>query len=189
MKKQFDTEKYIMGRFDRFGKDFWKPEKKFSEMSLNELRSYVTMFNQLHYSSSMPIKVEISYEEESKVRDNLNKEFDKRVGKDFLALYNLYDKHLHEPEKWTGEIRYKFFSYKVEDNGYSEMQNFYTAYKLLWFAKERNIKVEDIVEMFIKFSYPCFWDLDKDPDKDYALKMDISTQIFSRNYDKQVKWY
>ena len=69
------------------------------------------------------------------------------------------------------------------------MQNFYTAYKLLWFAKERNIKVEDIVEMFIKFSYPCFWDLDKDPDKDYALKMDISTQIFSRNYDKQVKWY
>ena len=55
-----------MDRFDRFGKDFWKPEKKFSEMTLSELRSYVTMFSDLHYSSKMPIKVEIPYEEESK---------------------------------------------------------------------------------------------------------------------------
>lgn len=186
MRKQFDTEKYIMDRFQKFGEDFWKPEKKLSEMSLDELRSYVTMFNQLHYSSSTPVKVKISYEEELKVRDDLNKEFDKRVGKDFLSLYNLYDKHLHEPEKWTGEIRYKFFSYKVTDNGYSEMQNFYTAYKLLWFVKERNMKVDDIVEMFINFSYPCYWDLDKDKTKDYALKMAISEQIFSQNYDKKL---
>ena len=186
MRKQFDTEKYIMDRFQKFGEDFWKPEKKLSELSLDELRSYVTMFNELDYSSSMPIEVEISYEEKSKVRDNLNKEFDKRVGKDFLSLYNLYDKHLHEPEKWTGEIRYKFFSYKVTDNGYSEMQNFYTAYKLLWFVKERNMKVDDIVEMFINFSYPCYWDLDKDKTKDYALKMAISEQIFSQNYDKKL---
>lgn len=190
MEKQFDTEKYIMDRFDRLGQDFWKPEKKFSEMTLSELRSYVTMFNELDYSSSMPVKVENpNYEEKSKIRDNLNKEFDKRVGKDFLAIYNLYDKHLNSPEKWTGEIRYKFFSYKVSDNGYSEMRNFYTAYKLLWFAKERNIKIEDIVEILAKFSYPCYWELDKDKDKDYALKMAISTQIFSRNYDKQVKWH
>lgn len=186
MRKQFDTEKYIMDRFQKFGEDFWKPEKKLSEMSLDELRSYVTMFNQLHYSSGMPVKVKISYEEELKVRDDLNKEFDKRVGKDFLSLYNLYDKHLHEPEKWTGEIRYKFFSYKVTDNGYSEMQNFYTTYKLLWFVKERNMKVDDIAEMFINFSYPCYWDLDKDKTKDYALKMAITEQIFSQNYDKKL---
>lgn len=186
MKNQLDTEKYIMHRFQKYGKDFWKPEKKFSEMTLGELRSYVTMFDQLHYSGSMPIKVEIPYGEESKVRDDLNKEFDKRVGKDFLSLYNLYDKHLHTPEKWTGEIRYKFFSYDVRDNGYSEMQNLYTTYKLLWFAKEKNIKVDDIVETLIKFSYPCYWGLDKDKDKDYDLKMDISKQIFSQNYDKKL---
>ena len=186
MKNQFDTEKYIMHRFQKYGKDFWKPEKKFSEMTLGELRSYVTMFDALHYSGNMPIKVEIPYKEESKVRDDLNKEFDKRVGKDFLSLYNLYDKHLHEPEKWTGEIRYKLFSYKVGDNGYSEMSNFYTAYKLLFFAKEKNIKVDDVVEMFIKFSYPCYWELDKDKDKDYALKMDISKQIFTQSYDKKL---
>ena len=186
MRKQFDTEKYIMDRFQKLGEDFWKPEKKLSEMSLDELRSYVTMFNELDYSDSMPIKVEISYEEKSKVRDNLNKEFDKRVGKDFLSLYNLYDKHLHKPEKWTGEIRYKLFSYIVSGHSYSEMSNFYTAYKLLWFAKERNIKVDDIVEMFINFSYPCYWDLDKDQRKDYALKMAITKQIFSQNYDKKL---
>ena len=66
------------------------------------------------------------------------------------------------------------------------MSNFYTAYKLLWFAKERNIKVDDIVEMFINFSYPCYWDLDKDETKDYALKMAISKQVFSQNYDKKL---
>ena len=187
MEKQFDTEKYIMDRFDRFGQNFWKPEKKFSEMALSEVRSYVTMFNELDYSSSMPVKVETpNYEEKSKIRDNLNNEFAKRVGKDFLAIYNLYDTHLNSPEKWTGEIRYKFFSYKVTDNGYSEMQNFYTAYKLLWFAKEKNIKVEDIVEMFIKFCYPCYWELDRDKTKDHALKMDISTQIFTQSYDKKL---
>lgn len=186
MEKEFDSEKYIMSRFKKFGEDFWKPEKKFSEMSLNELRSYVTMFNELNYSDAMPVKVEISYEEKSKVRDSLNKEFDKRVGKEFLSLYNLYDKHIHEPEKWSGEIRYKLFSYKVNDYGYSEMSNFYTAYKLLWFAKERNIKVEDIVEMFIKFSYPCYWNLDKDQTKDHDLKMAISKQVFSQSYDKKL---
>ena len=187
MKNQFDTEKYIMDRIYRFGQDFWKPEKKFSEMTLGDLRAYVTMFNKLDYSSSMPIKVEtLNYEEKSKIRDNLNKEFNKRVGKDFLAIYNLYDKHLNRPEKWTGEIRYKFFSYKVTDYCYTEMQNFYTAYKLLWFAKERNIKVEDIVEMFTKFSYPCYWELDKDKAKDHALKMDISTQVFTQSYDKKL---
>lgn len=187
MKKQFDIEKYIMDRFYRFGQNFWKPEKKFSEMTLSEVRSYVTMFNKMDYSSSMPVKVETpNYEEKSKIRDNLNKEFDKRVGKEFLSLYNLYDKHINEPEKWSGEIRYKLFSYKVNDCDYSEMSNFYTAYKLLWFAKERNIKVEDIVEMFIKFSYPCYWELDKDKDKDCALKMDISWKIFSQSYDKKL---
>ena len=186
MRKQFDTEKYIMDRFQKFGEDFWKPEKKLSEMSLDELRSYVTMFNELGCSDSMPIKVEISYEEKSKVRDNLNKEFDKRVGKDFLSLYNLYDEHLHKSEKWLGEIRYKLFSYKVSGHSYSEMSNFYTAYKLLWFAKERNMKVDDIVEMFINFSYPCYWNLDKDETKDYALKMAITEQIFSQNYDKKL---
>lgn len=186
MRKQFDTEKYIMDRFQKFGEDFWKPEKKLSEMSLDELRSYVTMFNELGCSDSMPIKVEISYEEKSKVRDNLNKEFDKRVGKDFLSLYNLYDEHLHKSEKWLGEIRYKLFSYKVSGHSYSEMSNFYTAYKLLWFAKERNMKVDDIVEMFINFFYPCYWNLDKDETKDYALKMAITEQIFSQNYDKKL---
>ena len=189
MKKQFDTEKYIMDRFQKFGQDFWKPEKKFSEMTLGELRSYVTMFIVLHYSSIMPIKVEIPYDEEETIIDDLNKEFDKRVGKDFLSLYNLYDKHLHKPEKWSGEIKYRLFSYKVSGHGYCEMQNFYTAYRLLWFVKEKNIKVEDIVEILAKFCYPCYWELDKDKDKDHALKMDISTQIFTQNYDKQVKWY
>ena len=184
MKNQFDTEKYIMDRFDKFGQDFWKPEKKFSEMTLSELRAYVTMFNELNYSR--PVKVEIPYEEESKVIGELNKEFDKRVGKDFLALYNLYDEHLNSPEKWTGEIRYKFFSYKVTDNCYSEMQNFYTTYKLLWFAKERNIKVEDIVEVLARFYHPCYWELDRDKDKDHALKMDISTQVFTQSYDKKL---
>ena len=186
MEKQFNTEKYIMDRFDRFGKDFWKPEKKFSEMTLSELRSYVTMFSDLHYSSKMPIKVEILYEEESKVIDDLNKEFDKRVGKDFLTLYNLYDEHLNRPEKWSGEIRYRLFSYKVSGHSYSEMSNFYTAYKLLWFAKEKGIKVEDIVEMFTKFSYTVFWDLDKDQTKDHDLKTAIIKQIFSQNYDKKL---
>lgn len=186
MEKQFDTEKYIMDRFDRFGKDFWKPEKKFSEMTLSELRSYVTMFNDLHYSSKMPIKVEIPYEEESKVIDELNKEFDKRVGKDFLTLYNLYDEHINRPEKWSGEIRYRLFSYKVSGHSYSEMSNFYTAYKLLWFAKERSIKVKDIAEILIKFSYPCYWELDRDKAKDHALKTAIIKQIFSQNYDKKI---
>lgn len=174
-----------MDRFQKYGKDFWKPEKKFSEMSLDELRSYVTMFNKLGYTSC-PVRVEIPYEEESKIIDNLNKEFDKRVGKEFLSLYNLYDKHINKPEKWSGEIRYKLFSYKVSGHSYSEMSNFYTTYKLLWFAKERNIKVEDIVEMFIKFSYPCYWELDKDKDKDCVLKTAIIKQIFSQNYDKKL---
>ena len=187
MKKQFDTEKYIMDRFDRFGQDFWKPEKKFSEMTLSEVRSYVTMFNELDYSSSMPVKVETpNYEEKSKIRDNLNKEFDKRVGKDFLALYNLYDEHLNKSEKWSGEIKYRLFSYKVSGHSYSEMSNFYTAYKLLWFAKEKGIKIGDIIEMFTKFSYPCYWELDKDKDKDHALKTAIIKQIFSQNYDKKL---
>lgn len=189
MKKQFDTEKYIMDRFDRFGQNFWKPEKKFLEMTLGELRSYVTMFIDLHYSSKMPIKVEIPYDEEETIIDDLNKEFDKRVGKDFLALYNLYDEHLNKSEKWSGEIKYRLFSYKVSGHSYSEMSNFYTTYKLLWFAKEKGIKIGDIIEMFTKFSYPCYWELDKDKDKDHALKMDISTQIFTQSYDKQVKWY
>ena len=185
MEKQFDIKKYIMDRFQKFGEDFWKPEKKLSEMSLDELRSYVTMFNELGYTS-FPVQVEIPYEEKAKIRDNLNREFDKRVGKDFLSLYNLYDSTLHKPEKWTGEIRYALLSYKVSGHSYSEMSNFYTAYKLLWFAKERNIKVDDIVEMFTNFSKTCYWDLDKDATKDYALKMAISEQIFSQSYEKKL---
>lgn len=184
--KQFDIEKYIIGRFQKYGKDLWKPEKKFSEMTLSGLRSYVTMFIDLHYSSKMPIKVEIPYDEEVTIEDDLNKEFDKRVGKDFLALYNLYDKHLNKSEKWSGEIKYRLFSYKVSGHSYSEMSNFYTAYKLLWFAKEKGIKVEDIVEMFTEFSYPCYWELDEDKDKDHALKTAIIKQIFSQNYDKKL---
>ena len=183
MEKEFDTEKYIMRRFQKYGKDFWKPEKKFSEMALRELRSYVTMFIDLHYLnlSKMPIKVEIPYDEEETIIDDLNKEFDKRVGKDFLALYNLYDKHLNKSEKWSGEIKYRLFSYKVSGHSYSEMSNFYTAYKLLWFAKEKGIKIGDIIEMFIKFSYPCYWELNKD-----KLKTAIIKQIFSQNYDKKL---
>lgn len=184
--KQFDIEKYIIGRFQKYGKDLWKPEKKFSEMTLSGLRSYVTMFSYLHYPSKMPIKVEIPYDEEKTIIDDLNKEFDKRVGKDFLALYNLYDKHLNKSEKWLGEIKYKLFSYKVSGHSYSEMSNFYTAYKLLWFAKEKGIKVEDIIEMFTEFSYPCYWELDEDKDKDHALKTAIIKQIFSQNYDKKL---
>lgn len=187
MEKQFYTEKYIMDRFDRFGQDFWKPEKKFSEMTLDDLRAYVTMFNELDYLSSMPIKVETpNYDEKSKVIDELNKEFDKRVGKDFLTLYNLYDEHINRPEKWLGDIKYRLFSYKVSGHSYLEMSNFYTAYKLLWFAKERNIKVDDIVEMFTNFSYACYWDLDEDQTKDHALKTAIIKQIFSQNYDKKL---
>ena len=66
------------------------------------------------------------------------------------------------------------------------MQNFYTTYKLLWFAKEKNIKVEDIVEVLAQFSYPCYWELDRDKTKDHALKMSISTQIFTQSYDKKL---
>ena len=51
MEKQFDIQKYIMDRLQKFGEDFWKPEKKLSEMTLDELRSYVTMFNELGYTS------------------------------------------------------------------------------------------------------------------------------------------
>lgn len=32
MRKQFDTEKYIMDRFQKLGEDFWKPEKKLSDV-------------------------------------------------------------------------------------------------------------------------------------------------------------
>lgn len=184
--KQFDIEKYIIGRFQKYGKDLWKPEKKFSEMTLSGLRSYVTMFIDLHYPSKMPIKVEIPYDEKATIIDDLNKEFDKRVGKDFLALYNLYDKHLNKSEKWSGEIKYKLFSYKVSGHSYSEMSNFYTAYKLLWFAKEKGIKIGDIIEMFTEFSDPCYWELDEDKDKDHALKTAIIKQIFSQNYDKKL---
>ena len=48
------------------------------------------------------------------------------------------------------------------------------------------MKVDDIVEMFINFSCACYWDLDGDQTKDYALKMAISKQVFSQNYDKKL---
>lgn len=53
----------------------------------------------VHYSNSMPIKVECSYSGKDKIRDELNIEFDRRVGSDFVQLYNLYDSKLNKPEK------------------------------------------------------------------------------------------
>ena len=40
--------------------------------------------------------------------------------------------------------------------------------------------------MFINFSYACYWDLDRNQTKDYVLKMAISEQVFSENYDKKL---
>ena len=184
--RDFNVDKYVLKRYKEFGENFWKPEKQFSDMSLDELRCYVTMFNYLDFSSSMPVKVEYPYKEKEKIRDNLNKEFDRRVGSDFIRLYNLYDSKLNKPEKWTGEIRYKIFSYRQTGHSYTEWSNFIMAYKLLWFARERNIKIDDIVEMFELFSRACYWDLDKNPTKDNILKAQIIEQVFTQDYENNV---
>ena len=184
--RDFNVKKYVLKRYKAYEKDFCKPEKPFAEMSLDELRSYVTMFTKLRYSSYIPVEVTLSYGEEREIKESLNKEFDRRVGEDFLKLYNLYDNKLNKPEKWTGEIRYALLSYNMSGHSYTEMSNFYTAYKLLWFAKERGIKVDDIVEMFTTFSRACYWNLDDDSNKDNLLKTQIIEQVFNNTYDINV---
>lgn len=188
MEKQidFDVEKYIWDRYEKFKEDFAKPEKNFSEMSLEELRSYVTMFNDIGYSKLIPVKPNLSYEEKSKIQDLLNAEFDKRVGSDFVKIYNLYDKDLNAPEKWGGDIRYKLLSYKMTGHSYTEMSNFLTTYKVLWFAKERNIKIDDIIDLFNTISKICYWELSKDVKQDSILKTQIIKQVFTQKYDKNI---
>lgn len=130
----------------------WVPEKKFSEMTINEIRKYVTFFVDLGYQSL----VKMPYEDKRKIIEKMNKEWDRRAGDDFTKIYNHLDK-IKNTEKWNGEERYKFFSYSHK--GLSEFAVLKQAKAILNFLYEKGIDVDDALALFQLSGKFFYWDM------------------------------
>jgi len=113
-------ERIIDERTKKFGltPECVRPEKSFNEMTVQELREYVTFISRIGYWNAL-YKL-LDYHEVGRIKKDLNDEFDRRCGEDFVELYNFLDKK-HNTEKWCGEERYKLLCL-TNDKGYTEMQ-------------------------------------------------------------------
>lgn len=136
------------------------PEKPLSEMSLEELRKYATFFANFHYvtdlNKAFKLSDYISFEQERALRDELNEEFNRRVGNDFVSIYDFFDKR-NNKEKWTGEIRYQLLVYSGKPQ--QELGQATMTKNLLEVGKQLNLNASQILELLeISHSYPYFSD-------------------------------
>lgn len=138
----------------------WIPEKDFSMMTVQEIRTYVTFFVDLGYQSL----VKVPYENKRAIIDNLNMEWDRRAGIDFTRIYNYLD-GIKIKEKWGGEERYKFFSYSFK--GYTEFAVLKQTKAILNFLNENQISVDTGLTLMELTGKRFYWDMAKEEDCHY----------------------
>lgn len=130
------------------------PEKEFNKMNIKEIREYVTLFNVRNQYPA--IAQELTGQDISQIVQDLNKEWDRRVGEDFVTIYNYLDKKKNT-EKWNGEMRYQLFSYLFKV--YSEFAIMKQTKAILNYLKESNLFLEQFLKIAELLDYFWFWDM------------------------------
>jgi len=175
---EFNVVEFCKKIYEDYGKDYFYSEKlNFQNMSIDDLRSYVTVFNQLDYDNTDAKRVflimsggenyEYDYSKKKKIQDKLNNEFDRRYGDDFVMLYKYIDDKVIKAEKWRGERRYAIWDYHI-DSYSSEFESFFLTYKLYMKSKELGIKASDIVTICQMLNTRSFYNIVKHENKDLA---------------------
>ena len=163
--RDFNITKYCRNLYERYGEDYGYSDKlNFAKMSINELRGFVTVFNQLDYENSIARQAyrtlsngeefAYNYAKKKVIQDKLNKEFDRRYSDDIVMLYKFLDKEIIKNEKWTGERRYAIWDYNVSMDS-PEFRSFLLAYRLYQKAKNIGAKVSDILDI-VQMMHSCF---------------------------------
>ena len=144
--------------YKQYGEEYGYSDKiQFNKMSMNELRSFVTIFTQLDYENStarQTYKVLTNgkdfvcdYNKKKQIQKKLNREFSRRYSKDFVLLYNFVDSEIIRDEKWLGDIRYTIWSYNLEKSS-SEFKSFILAYRIYQYCKREMINVVKFIELY-----------------------------------------
>lgn len=163
--RDFNITKYCHKLYEHYGEDYGYSDKlDFAKMSMDELRGFVTVFNQLDYENSIARQTyrvlsegeEFIYDYTKKkiIQNKLNEEFDRRYNDDIVRLYKFLDKEIIKNEKWRGERRYEVWDYNVSMNS-PEFRSFLLAYRLYQKAKNIGAKVSDILDI-VQMMHSCF---------------------------------
>ena len=156
--RDFNSVAFCKKIYESYGEDYLYSENlSFRNMSMDDLRRYVTVFNQLDYDSSdarQTFRVisggkdfVYDYDKKTAIQDKLNKEFDKRYNDDIVTLYKFIDQKVLKNEKWLGERRYIVFDYHVDVNYGAEFRTFLLAYRLYNKCQKIGIKISDIIDI------------------------------------------
>ena len=160
---EFNVVEFCKKIYENHGKDYlYSDNLSFRNMSIDDQRSYVTVFNQLDYDNSDARKVyrvmsggedyEYDYNKKKKIQDKLNLEFDRRYDDELVMLYKFIDNKVIKSEKWLGEKRYAIWDYHIDT--YSvEVRAFFAAYRLYMKSKELKIKASDMIDIYQMMSY------------------------------------
>ena len=83
------VENIIDERTEKYGltKECLNPEKSLDKMTIRELREYVTFFCEKHFYKDLYNIT--SSGEDKQIINNLNNEFNRRCGDEFISLYNI----------------------------------------------------------------------------------------------------
>jgi len=160
---EFNVVEFCKKIYESYRKDYlYSDNLSFRNMSMDDLRSYVTVFNQLDYNNSDAKKVyrimssgedyEYDYNKKKKIQDKLNLEFDRRYDDELVMLYKFIDNEVIKPEKWLGERRYAIWDYHI-DTSSTEVRAFFAAYRLYMKSKELKIKASDMIDIYQMMSY------------------------------------
>lgn len=150
------VEKIIDDRIRKYGviETCTRPEKPLSEMTVKELRKYVTFFCEKGFCDGLfnPL----NSEEENKIQVDLNEEFNRRCGEEFISFYNIIDKECNK-EKWGGERRYTLLTL-TNRKGYRELQSAKGAVELLKIKQNFNILTAELINaIFSIIKNPPYW--------------------------------
>lgn len=133
------------------------PEKKLSKMSTKEIREYVTF---LDNKNRFPVTIKaLTRQDKAQIVQELNEEWDRRVGKDFATIYNYLDGKKNW-EKWNGEIRYLLFSYSYKIH--SEFAIIKQTKAILNYLKQNHLSVEQFIQIANLLNYFYFWEMAPD---------------------------
>lgn len=153
------------------------PEKDFKNMTVKELRNYVTFFCMIGYNEYL-YKL-IDYKTKEKIIENMNEEFNRRVGEEFVLYYNKIDK-IKNNEKWNGEERYELLTY-TNRKGYMEMSIVKAVKEIIELDKT---KTENIIRIIDLSKNLPFWDFGYEKDS-RNLDMNNPNHWKTLNYNRE----
>lgn len=153
------------------------PEKDFKNMTVKELRNYVTFFCMIGYNEYL-YKL-IDYKTKEKIIENMNEEFNRRVGEEFVLYYNKIDK-IKNNEKWNGEKRYELLTY-TNRKGYMEMSIVKAVKEIIELDKT---KTENIIRIIDLSKNLPFWDFGYEKDS-RNLDMNNPNDWKTLNYNRE----